>query len=212
MSFAVAEESCTHCWDATLEKDTILLRIVFYLPWKEQMRRLAAKENRSKRNSQCELQGFEFLLPQESEITGTTAVWWHWLLSRCLPQITVQKGGTTRVLKQAPGSSSVFVGVAPLLFCSWECRNSAVTGKREFQALISPLQHLHCMSLPSYPPLSSVQPQPHSNHCSLLLCSSAFWICLTSSPTFPPLCSSTSTGVAAAITPCVSGCCDHSYK
>lgn len=111
MSFAVAEESCTHCWDATLEKDTILLRIVFYLPWKEQMRRLAAKENRSKRNSQCELQGFEFLLPQESEITGTTAVWWHWLLSRCLPQITVQKGGTTRVLKQAPGSSSVFVGV-----------------------------------------------------------------------------------------------------
>lgn len=152
MSFAVAEESCTHCWDATLEKDTILLRIVFYLPWKEQMRRLAAKENRSKRNSQCELQGFEFLLPQESEITGTTAVWWHWLLSRCLPQITVQKGGTTRVLKQAPGSSSVFVGVAPLLFCSWECRNSAVTGKREFQALISPLQHLHCMSLPSYPP------------------------------------------------------------
>lgn len=176
MSFAVAEESCTHCWDATLEKDTILLRIVFYLPWKEQMRRLAAKENRSKRNSQCELQGFEFLLPQESEITGTTAVWWHWLLSRCLPQITVQKGRTTRVLKQPPGSSSVFVGVV-----SFAPGNA---GTQQLQENVnSKLWFLlcnictACLCLPTTPPPSSVQPQPHSNHCSLLLCSSAFWIC-----------------------------------
>lgn len=69
-SFAVAMDPSTHCWDATLEKDKILFRMVFYLPYKKLMRELAAKESTSKRNSQYELQGFW--------VPAASGVWDDW--------------------------------------------------------------------------------------------------------------------------------------
>lgn len=69
-SFAVAMDPSIHCWDATLEKDKILFRMVFYLPYEKLMRELAAKESTSKRNSQYELQGFW--------VPAASGVWDDW--------------------------------------------------------------------------------------------------------------------------------------
>lgn len=85
------------------------------------MRALTAKESVSKRNSQYELQGFEFPLPLESEMTGTAGDWWHWLLSAscpssasrgrraalpgCLSSPPHSGGDFVRVVSSAPGNA-----------------------------------------------------------------------------------------------------------